>query len=195
MRMLRRHGQHVVLNLLLLMKDVSLPGLSLCILLLTPSLPPNQSVFIHKYFFYHLAKGDRGNNACKGGGGGYFIALEPLQCWKQSKALLMSRRTAVNLIFAHSAQVRSVVKVNVVSVGLCCLFPLCFDVKGSIETRQVITWLWGHSFAHFWRNWQKWIRGSILCYWGPYYRHYSKWVRSFGMIRIKISDPRSLGSW
>ena len=64
MRMLRRHGQHVVLNLLLLMKDVSLPGLSLCILLLTPSLPPNQSVFIHKYFFYHLAKGDRGNNAC-----------------------------------------------------------------------------------------------------------------------------------
>ena len=68
--MLRRHGQHVVLNLLLLMKDVSLPGLSLCILLLTPSLPPNQSVFIHKYFFYHLAKGDRGNNAWKGGGGG-----------------------------------------------------------------------------------------------------------------------------
>ena len=65
MRMLR---QHVVLNLLLLMKDVSLPGLSLCILLLTPSLPPNQSVFIHKYFFYHLANADRGNNACKGGG-------------------------------------------------------------------------------------------------------------------------------
>ena len=70
MRMLRRHGQHVVLNLLLLMKDVSLPGLSLCILLLTPSLPPNQSVFIHKYFFYQLANADRGNNACKGGEGG-----------------------------------------------------------------------------------------------------------------------------
>ena len=61
MRMLRRHGQHVVLNLLLLMKDVSLPALSLCILLLTPSLPPNQSVFIHKYFFYHLAKGEGDN--------------------------------------------------------------------------------------------------------------------------------------
>ena len=71
----------------------------------------------------------------------YFIALEPLQCWKLSKALLMSRRTAVNLIFAHSAKVRSVVKVNVVPVELCCLFPLCFEVKGSIETRQVITWL------------------------------------------------------
>ena len=31
-----------------------------------------------------------------GGGGGYFLALEPLQWWKLSKALLMSRRTAVN---------------------------------------------------------------------------------------------------
>ena len=64
MRMLRRHGQHVVLNLLLLMKDVSLPALSLY--------------------------------GGGGGGLGYFIALETLQCWKQSKALLMSRRTAVN---------------------------------------------------------------------------------------------------
>ena len=55
---------------------------------------------------------------------------------------------------------------------------LCFEVKGSIETRQVVNWLWGHTlFPLFWRNWQKWIRGSIVWYWGPYYRHYSKWVQ------------------
>ena len=29
---------------------------------------------------------------------------------------------------------------------------------------------------------------------GTLHRHYSNWVRSFGMIRIRISDPRSLGS-
>ena len=110
MRMLRRLGQHVVLNLLLLMKDVSLPGLSLCILLLTPSLPPNQSVLIHTYFFYHLAKGDRGNNAWVGGGeergGGYFIAWnhcsdgsyqKPYSCREELRLIVFRPQRAVQI--------------------------------------------------------------------------------------------------
>ena len=65
---------------LLLMKGVSSPRLSSCILSLT--IAPDQSTRIHAYMhrYNHYPKGGISGAImpCAGGGGGDFIALEPL---------------------------------------------------------------------------------------------------------------------